>query len=752
MKIKITFMICFLMPFFGTAQNKVSGTITDKETGELLTGATVYVPELSKGAVAGSKGFYQLKNLPSGRITLEFSFIGFQTIVEKINLSGEDEVLNIELNPTIIQTQEVVISSSSYTTQHENAVKIETIGAKKIHTSGQPNIFGAISEIAGVDMITKGNGIAKPVIRGLSNSNVVVLNNGVKLENYQFSENHPFTIDEFGVERVEVIKGPASLLYGSDALGGLINIIPEKPASSGKIIGDFNAQYFSNTKGISTNMAVKGTGKSFFWGIRGGIKSHMDYTDGKGNTVFNSRFGEQSIKLNSGINKKHGSFQLFYNYNAMKPGMTTPGALALVDKNERVTRFWYQDLVNHMLSSKNKIFVGKYKIGANLAWQYNHRKFHSDRKNEVDMGLNVLSYDIKTWLPSSENTEYILGVQGGFKNNRNYDGHVRVLPDFTQNDLALLGWLKHTHKNNVSMQAGLRWEYRALFVPEQEKANHSHDEGNGTEAPEILEPLDRDYQNISFSLGGTWQMSREFLWRFNVASAYRTPNVAELTQDGVHASRYEKGNRNLKSQRGYEADLSMHFHSEILEFDVAGFYNHINQYIYLAPTNDYEDDLRIYQYTQGNANLYGLETFISIYLLPWLHVNTTYSYLRGEQQNGRYLPFIPQDKIKAEMKLERKQLGKLINPWFRVSAAWAFAQKHPAQFETETDAYTLLNAGLGFQLKVQNQFVELSITASNLLNEVYYDHLSTLKEMGLYNMGRNITFSIKVPFGIINKK
>ena len=145
------------------------------------------------------------------------------------------------------------------------------------------------------------------------------------------------------------------------------------------------------------------------------------------------------FKINSGLNKKIGSFQLFYNYNAMKPGMTTPAALTLVNKNERKNEYWYQDLTNHILSSKSKMFFGRYKIGANLAWQYNKRKLHTDEKNEVNMGLNVLSYDVKTWLPSAENTEYIIGLQGALKKNKSYQviiyGYTDSIGDKIKNKL-----------------------------------------------------------------------------------------------------------------------------------------------------------------------------------------------------------------------------------------------------------------------------------------------------------------------------
>ena len=194
----------------------------------------------------------------------------------------------------------------------------------------------------------------------------------------------------------------------------------------------------------------------------------------------------------------------------------------------------------------------------------------------------------------------------------------------------------------------------------------------------------------------------------------------------------------------------VHYHSKIMELDVAGFYNYINDYIYLEPTNEFDEGRRIYRYTQTNATLYGLETSYGIYPMHWLNLNASYTYLRGNQTDGSNLPFIPQDKIKFDVKFEREKIRFITSPWISAGITYAFIQNRPSQFETETPSFTLLRAGVGFSIKTGNQYLNFSVIASNILNEVYFDHLSTLKEMGIYNMGRNFTFNIRLPFGIKN--
>jgi len=251
-KIVLIFFVMFLF-IRVNAQNQIKGIVTDTNH-EPLIGASVYIPELNKGTMTNHEGEYLITKIPNRKIKIQFSFIGYNTEIRTIEISQNESVLNTSLTPAIIQSQEVVITGGYITSQHENAVKIEVLKSKDIALSGTPNFMESLTLVPGVDMIAKGQGISKPVIRGLSMNDVLVMNNGVRIENYQYSENHPLGIDDNDVERVEIIKGPASLLYGSDAIGGVINFIKEKPAPTGKITGDYRMQLHSNTIGMNNSI------------------------------------------------------------------------------------------------------------------------------------------------------------------------------------------------------------------------------------------------------------------------------------------------------------------------------------------------------------------------------------------------------------------------------------------------------------------------------------------------------------------
>lgn len=724
----------------------IKGKVYDENSRQPLPGATIYIHEFEKGVVTDENGFFTMNDIPSTEINIEVSFLGYET---KIIRTNQNDELNIGLKPSMVETPEVVVSASNFSSQHENAVKIEAINLSTLRTVGSPSFAESLATVPGVDVISKGNGIGKPVIRGLSNSNILFLNNGIKMENYQFSEDHPYVIDETGIDRIEIIKGPASLLYGSDAIGGLINILSEHPSISGKTEGDLTVQGYSVSKGYSLNGGIKGTSKQLTWGVRGRLKNHCDYLDGNGIFVPNSRFSQQSAKTFLNWNNSKGYYKLSYEYNHLLPGMTNEASVGLVTKNEYAKTFWYQNLTNHILISKNTFIINKTKVNANASWQLNHRILNTDDQGEVNMQLGSATYELKTWLPSGKNTDIIVGLQGAIRNNHNNEAHTRVLPNYSENEFALMSLYQLRLFEKLSFQAGLRYDFRKLYIPEQEKASHSHEKAEAEENNgefEMMPELEFNYKNASISIGATCEIAQELFLRANFASAFRPPNVAELTQNGIHGVRFEKGNVNLESQRNYEGDLSLHYHVGNFSADVAGFYNHIFNYIYLSPTNLFENEYRVYQYNQSDANLYGSEINLRYHPLKWMELNGQFSSARGVLSNENNLPFIPHDKLKLEIKVDRETLGKMQHPYLKLQVVNAFAQNRPSEFETVTSAYHLINAGAGLNLNIGKQKLIASLNANNLFNTVYFDHLSTLKEIGYYNPGRNVALNLQWKF------
>lgn len=724
-----------------TAQNLIIGRVTD-QTHNPLAGAQVFAPELNKGTIADDNGRFELSQLPSGNIKIQFSFLGYSNRIETIALKGQPVELNVVLDETSIEAEEIVVSGGYNSTQHDNAVKIEVLPIQQSSIKATPNFSEMLTKVSGVDMISKGNGVAKPVIRGLSMNDILILNNGVRYENYQYSSHHPLGIDEFGIEDVEIIKGPASLLYGSDAIGGVVNFIKEKPASVGSVSGDYNLQMFSNSLGITNNLGVKGATKNWFGGIRAGQKSHADYLEGGGRFVPNSRFSEWSVKTNAGYSGNFGTVKLYYDYHTQNLGLVEDEAVEEIAERGRTNNLFYQTLNTHLLSAQNKFFLKKLKLDLNAAYQSTElAHLENPEAFEIQMKLSTLTYEAKLHLPSPANSEYIIGLQGFNQINTNLnDREVILLPDAQTDNFSVFGLVQRTFLEKLKLQWGLRFDGRQISTDEV-----------GSLQDEAFRPaLTKSYESFSGSIGATFHTSETLLFRTNFAAAYRTPNLAELTSNGPHELRFEIGDASLSPENALEGDISMHYHNKQLTVDIAGFYNAIQDYIFIAPTDEETDSgLPVYRYRQANSALWGGEAGIHIHpeVAKWLHFESTFSTVTGKQKSGDYLPFIPAAKWRTELRLETEKIGFVHDGYWSASILRAFDQNRPATDETSTTGYTIVDLNLGGKVLIGQSAVQFVFSVNNLFDVKYIDHLSTLKEVNYFNPGRNIAVSLRVPFG-----
>jgi iron complex outermembrane receptor protein len=723
------------------AQHILSGKVTT-QAGEPLPGATIYCYELSKGTFSDSDGNFELSNLPAGKITVQFSFVGYASQVQIVLMDENVKRIDVALHETALEAEEVVVSGGYNATQHQTAVKIDVLNLDEKRRKISPNIMETLSQVPGVSMISKGSGVAKPVIRGLSMNDILTLNNGVRIENYQYSDHHPLGVNEFGIEDVEIIKGPASLLYGSDAIGGVINFIREKPAPVGTLQGDYGLQLFSNSLGVVQNLGLKGASKDIFGGLRVGYVSHADYLQGGGDFVPNTRFNESSLKANIGHAGRMGTFELFYDHNRHNIGLVEEESAEEIDERGRNPDIFYQRLDNQMLSSRNRLYFNRYKLQINAAYQDN-KLSHIGEANEyeVEMRLRTLTYETKLHFPSDLYTEYILGFQGMNQWNDNLnDRATKLLPDAVMQNYSLFGLLQRTFFSKLKVQGGIRYDYRSVSTQAV---------GDPAVVDLFRPALDKSYDSFSGSIGATLDLNESLLFRSNIAAAYRTPNLAELTSKGKHEERFEIGDASLRPQNAYEVDASLHLHKENYTLDLAGFYNSIRDYIFLSPTGDESaGGVPIYQYRQGDAYLYGGEFAFHIHPvnLSWLHFQTDFSSVIGKQRNGDYLPFIPAHQLNAEIRAEKNEMAFFQDAFISISTNTAFAQRNPAPNETGTSGYTIVDATIGAVVKVARMPVSWQLGVNNLFDVRYVDHLSTLKEVEYYNPGRNVVLSMKLRF------
>ena len=717
------------------AQNIINGTVTNANS-EPILGVDVYIPKLHKGTTTDLKGNYTLKNLPNGTIKIIFSSLGFKTTVRTIDLDREEMELNMVMEESVFEMDEVIIATPFNKLQSENVMKVEHRTIENLKRQGSISLIDGISTIAGVSQVSTGMSIGKPVIRGLSGNRVLVYTQGVRLENQQFGDEHGLGLNAAGMESVEIIKGPASLLYGSDALGGVLYFNPEKYANSNEVVSNISNKYFSNTLGSSSLFNFKASTDQLKFLTSMAYDSHSDYKIPDGNRVTNSRFNEFDLKSGIGYDSKFFSTDIRFNFNTTKIGVSEE----IGEQSTSISlELPFQRIDNYIVSAHNHIYFKNSKLDVDVGYVSNNRKEFEESKLDADlsMKLKTLTYDLKYHLPKLNKIESIVGIQGLTQRNDNF-GEEILIPNAKINDLGGFITASYDWKDN-SIQGGFRFDTRNI---ETEEHIILHEDEIHT-----INALNKSFQSMTASLGYKTKLFNEIDARFNFATGYRAPNLAELTSNGIHhgTNRYEIGTEDLENEQNYQFDVSLEYYNEHIEFFTNVFYNDIKDYIFLSPTNEIIDETNVFIYTQDNANLYGGEFGFHLHPHPfdWLHLESSFEIVIGSQENGDYLPLIPAKELNNTLRTDFT-----INQWFQkgyasVKLESVFDQNNISDFESVSPGYNLLHFSLGGEIKIQNTSFELNFNINNLLDTSYISHLSRLKSEGIQNIGRNMIIGLK---------
>ncbi|WP_432672252.1 TonB-dependent receptor [Flavobacterium sp. SM2513] len=718
------------------AQNKISGTVTDAQNLPIPS-VSVYAPDIHKSTITDANGYYEINAIPSGKLKISFSSIGFTSQNKTILINQEESKLNLVLEESHFEMDEVIVSTGFSKLQSQNVMKVERETVASLKQKGATTLIEGLATIPGVAQVSTGTSIGKPVIRGLTGNRVLVYSQGVRIENQQFGDEHGLGLNSSGVESVEVIKGPASLLYGSDAMGGVLYFNPEKFANSNTFKGDFSQRLFSNTLGSSSSLGLKTSTENWKFLARGTYDTHSDYKTGNNERVTNSRYNEKDFKTAVGYNNSKFSSVLRYNYNELDLGIPEDGIGA--QSESKTTLFPRQGVSNHLFSLNNIFFFQNSKLEANLGYIANDRSEFEDSDVAVlRMKLKTFNYDLKYHLPVYGKFESIIGMQGMHQTNANL-GEEYLIPNATTNDIGVFGTTNYQWKSNV-IQAGLRYDNRIIRSDAQGILG---EEGSFT-------ALDKSFDSFNASLGYKTNLTQNLTTRINVASGFRAPNLAELTSNGVHegTNRYEVGNANLNTEQNVQTDLNFEYKNSHFEFFVNGFYNHINNYIYTSPTGEVRDENAIFEYTQDNAQLYGGEIGLHFHPHPldWLRFESSFENVTGKKKNGDYLPLIPANNWNNTIRTEFNIKNWLEKGFATFNVSKTFHQSNVSGFETSTNGYTLVNLGLGGKVKWGKNTFDLNVNANNVFNETYIAHLSRLKTDGVPNIGRNISLGIDFSF------
>lgn len=715
------------------AQISVSGTVTNGAS-QPIKGVSVYIGAIQKGTKTDENGKYTLNNLPKNGLTINFTYVGFMSQNIAIKNSEAIQTLDVTLEESIFEMDEVIVSTAFNKIQSQNVMKVEHETIKDLQQKGTSTLIEGLATIPGVSQVSTGTSIGKPVIRGLSGNRVLVYSQGVRMENQQFGDEHGLGLNDAGIESVEVIKGPASLLYGSDALGGVLYFNPEKFADANTFKANLNQKLFSNTLGSNTSLGLKTSTENWKFLARGSYNTHSDYRVSGGDRVTNTRYNETDFKTAAGYSNARFSTVLRYNYNNLDLGLPEDGIGA--QSSSKNTALPRQAVSNHLLSLNSIIYFTNTKLDVDLGYVTNDRsEFEDSDEASLQMKLKTFNYNAKYHLPKMGNLETILGVQGMHQTNTNF-GEELLIPDATTNDFGIFGTANYEWGSSSALQAGLRFDNRKISS-----------EVNGEVGEEgYFQAVDKSFDSFNAALGYKTDLATNLIMRLNLASGFRAPNLAELTSNGVHegTNRYEIGNNELKTEQNFQTDLNLEYKTDHFEFFVNGFYNHIDNYIYTAPAGTVIDDNAVFNYIQSNAKLYGGEVGLHFHPHPldWLHYETAFESVTAKKQDGDYLPLIPANNWNNTFRGEFDIKDWLTSGFATINVSTTLNQDNVSGFETRSAGYTLVNLGLGGTVKFGKTVFDVNLNANNLFDKEYIAHLSRLKTDGIANIGRNVVLGI----------
>ncbi|KRO87835.1 MAG: hypothetical protein ABR90_02375 [Cryomorphaceae bacterium BACL29 MAG-121220-bin8] len=645
----------------------------------------------------------------------------------------------LQKNDTIISVQldEVVVSTPFKESLRNNVLKVNKLNLKNLNYIKRQNFSSSLEEIPGISIISTGPGISKPVIRGLSSNRVTIFNQFIRLENQQWGSEHGMGISGFGVGSIEVIKGPMSVLYGSDAIGGVIYINPDSYYNGDGTEIELATIYNSNFNGFTSNLGIKGNSNKLSYLVQASIVDNDNFNT-PDEEIENTYFNQSDLKLGLGYTSDNFISDLRFNVSSSEIGIPQGEEDHDDDDDHGDEGKSYQDITNTTISWKNRIlFDNNSEVEFTLGFSSNKRKEFGEQEEEgndddhddedddhedeahINMDLETTSFDFKYMFPKSKKLELIVGTNMMWQTNTNI-GEEELIPDADKKDFGIYA-VSHIHTSKWDILLGLRSDNRNI---------------NNLK-------FDKDYNSFNTSLGFKRDFSDNKIFRINFSNGYRGPNLSELFSDGVHhgTNQYEVGDSRLIEEKNFQTDISFSAFGSDSSFGIDIFYNSIQDYIYLNPTGNSINDFSVYNYSQSDASLIGGELYFSKSTsLNWFSYKTSLEYVSGEKSEGGYLPFISPFTFKHSFNLD------FDNNNYKVNFLAKGKQNNIGQFETSTDSYLVINLSGSHDFKLINNKLGLVWSINNLLDKTYYDHLSRFKNIGIHEMGRNISIGLNYNF------
>ena len=660
---------------------------------------------------------------------------------------------------------------------------VSLITPQILKATAATNIIDAIAHQPGISQLTTGGSISKPIIRGLGYNRVVVMSEGVRQEGQQWGDEHGIEVDGSSVNSVEILKGPASLMYGSDAMAGVIILHPQAMMPEGTIRANISSEYQTNNGLFGYNLSAAGNQHGFVWDARYSQKMAHTYKNKYDGYVPGSQFAERAGRLMLGLNKSWGHSRLTWTAYHLTPsiveGERDPETGDLECTTDNVKTYSkalpFQQVKHYKLVWDNSFNLTNGYLKTIIGYQQNRRQEFEEEMEEYELyfKLHTLTYDIRYLTHEFNGWKVSTGVGGMFQRSVN-KGEEFLIPDYRLFDFGIYTTASKSINEHWTLNGGVRYDHRRL-----------HGDALLEEDEWRFNDFTRHFNGFTGSIGAVCNINEHFNLRMNLARGFRTPNMSELASNGVHEGsiRYELGSQQLKAEYSLQADLGLDFTSQYVSAQLSLFVNHINNYIYTHRIpQEIEEGYLTYAFTQGDARLAGFEAGVDIHPIHSVHFSNTFSMVNArllhQAASTKYIPFTPAPRWSSELKWELQHHSHstvmhhhsnhsshrslLNNLYIAANLDCYLRQSHiysADDTETATPAYALIGLSAGTDIQLNRKKVaELYITADNLLNNAYQSHLNRLKyadinnvtgRHGVYNMGRNITIKIVIPVEIM---
>lgn len=795
----------------------ISGTIQDADTKDPIESCNVFQPKEQIGTVTDDKGKFTLQI----STTEENPILIFQSLGYKQDsiwvLADKDDYLIFLLPESVVLENVVITGVTKATLIRENPISITAVSPKEIERTTENNVIDAlVKNVPGLNAVKTGPNISKPFIHGLGYNRVLTLYDGIRQEGQQYGDEHGLEVDGYNIYKAEVIKGPASLLYGSDAIAGVISLFPKIPdKNDGVIHGKYVSEYHTNNNLIGNGLNLNYSDGRFLFALSSSYKMAKNYRNPIDGRVYLTNFKESNFSALAGYKSRKGythlNFTLYDNHQGIPDGsrdsLTRKFTKQIFegDEDDITTRpivsdkelnsYKIPDLAQHIQHYRLYLHsfyeTGKGDIDFILGGQQNIRRefTHPTMPEQAGMymRLNTLNYGIRYNAPKFANLETSIGINGMLQNNKSKDATDFPIPDYNLYDGGLYLYAKWK-KEKWSISGGVRYDLRHVqwndfYVGTNPETGFDIQTNASDPTADLQFPkYQNTFHGTSGSIGATFKATQHFSLKANIGRAYRSPNITEIGSNGLDPGAHiiYLGNRNFKPEFSLQEDLGISIRYKDISAELSFFNNNIQNYIYMAAVADAQGNPiidaqgnRTYQYQQSEAHLLGSEMWFVLHpeKLKGFRWDNSLSFVYGTNKNpafkgkgaeGEYLPLIPPFKLMSGIGYEIKSnRGKWVSLTPRFEMEFNSAQNRYLGLsgtETATPAYTLFNLGLRAEIKYnETKSIQISLQANNLFDKVYQSHLNRLKyfeyysyspdgHYGIYNMGRNISLKIIVPF------